>query len=239
MLPQHFYFTGTGWLGYIVYIPIGLAVLVTMYLLLLRKISGTSIRLISLAALSVIVLTWPLWGALALSYEAEKLCNEQGGLHIFKTAKADGYIGGLIQDDSKYGFRYSEGIAGKNKYRWSIVNNQIVKKHITKYKSRYKLMRQEKNIQNNEKITKSSYQIVDYINGEVLGDFVYFRIHPSWFDGFVLSLLPVEYNPWICGKEAPSGQGEYIPWEKKYVYGTSDLIKSTLSPTMAPGGETK
>jgi len=239
MLPQHFYFTGTGWLGYIVYIPIGLAVLVTMYLLLLRKISSISVRMFSLVSIAVFLMTWPLWGALTLSYEAENLCKEQGGLHVYKTAVTDGFVGlANIKTWSKYGFTYIEWGENNKKYRYTIKNNEVNRKEIPDFTGRY-----FSGGGKHEKITNHFARIRDYVkdrqSGEVLGELVIITIDPSWFDRAALNLLPVEYNPWICGNEAPKGKGEYVPWEKKYVYGSSDLIKSTLKPLMAPDGETR
>jgi len=239
MLPEHFYFTGTGWLGYIVYIPIGLALLTGLYLLLLRRITSIALRFISLVVLSVILLTWPLWGALALSYEAESLCNEQGGLHVYKTVEADGFLGGWgIETAAKHGFSYVESGGGKHMNRWTMVDGEPVRESITEFKSHYQVGVGGSEERINLRIRRArSASVKNRLTGEMIGELIIFKIYPSWFDIFILSLSPVEYNPWICGKEAPKQERYNDKLNKKYRYTFSDLIKATLKPKPRYKGE--
>ena len=237
MLPEHFYLTGAGWLGYFIYVPIALFILGLLYWLLLRRIPIIVIRLIILVVLSIPLLIFPLWEALSISYEAEKLCKEQGGLHVYKTVETDGFIGGVIQDASKYGFKYTEGSDGKEKFRWMMVDGHIVKEKIDEYSSNYQLFNESKLI--NKYFRKSRFLVENISTEEVLGELVKFSIYPSRFDLIILNLLPVESNPWICGNEAPEGQGSYSPGIKKYLYGGSDVIKATLKPRNKVEGEEK
>ena len=68
MLPEHFYFTGAGWLGYFFYVPVALFICGLIYWLLLRRISHAIIRWSFTLVLSVALVTLPLWEALAISY---------------------------------------------------------------------------------------------------------------------------------------------------------------------------
>lgn len=60
MLPEHFYFTGAGWLGYFLYVPVALLMTGLIYWFLLRKISQAIIRWSVMVVLSLVLFTWPL-----------------------------------------------------------------------------------------------------------------------------------------------------------------------------------
>ena len=146
---------------------------------------------------------------MAISYKAEKLCKEQGGLHIYKTVETDGFFGGGgIKYWSKYGFSYVEnvGVGGKY-YRQSIRNGEKVEEEIDEFTSRYQVGVGGPEERINLRIRRArSASVKDRQTGEILGELIIFKIYPSWFDIFTLSLLPVEYNPWLCGEEAPENQ---------------------------------
>ena len=232
MLPEHFYFTGAGWLGYFIYVPVALLVTGLIYQLLLRRISLLVIRWPVMIIVSIVLITWPLWGALAISYQAEKLCKEQGGLHVYKRVETDGFIGlAGIKKWSEYGFTYIErGGLNNKKYRYAMKNGEEVREEINEYTSRYQTGSSEgfKKLTNNIKST--SFYVKDRVDNKVLGELVTIGIYPSSFDLFILHLLPVEYNAWQCGNEAPKGKGMYSSAHKKYLYSTSDVIESTLIP---------
>jgi hypothetical protein len=115
MLPEHFYFTGVGWLGYMLYVPVALLITGLVYWLFLRRVRWMILRLGVLLMLSLTLTTLPLWEAAAISFEAEALCANQGGLHVYKTVEAEGFLGGgSIEYGSKYGFSYLE-VGGANK----------------------------------------------------------------------------------------------------------------------------
>ena len=239
MLPEHFYFTGAGWLGYFIYMPIALLVIGLIYRLLLRRISLLVIRCPVMIVTSIVLITWPLWGALAISYQAEKLCKEQGGLHVYKTAETDGFLGGWgIETAAKYGFSYVESGGGKHMNRWKMVDGKPVRESITEYKSRYQVGVGGSEEKINLRIRRArSASVKNRQTGEIIGELIIFKIYPSWFDIFTLSLLPVEYNPWICGKEAPEQERYYDKLNKRYRYTFSDLIKETLKPKQPYNGE--
>ena len=232
MLPEHFYFTGAGWFGYVFYVPLALGLVGLLYAFVVRKIRAKLIRWPVLVILVTALITAPLWQALSISYQAEKLCKEQGGMHVYKIVETEGFIGGLIQDWSKYGFKFTEGTDGKNKYRWSITNYNVNKENIQTYQSHYEVIAKEKLSHINRYIKRTIYQVIDNSNEEILGEFIYLSIYPSEFDAFSLSLLPVENSLWICGIEAPQGKGSYSSEDNKYIYHTSDLIKAVLKPVV-------
>ena len=241
MLPEHFYFTGAGWLGYFIYVPIALLVTGLIYRLLLRRISLLVIRWPIMIITSMALITWPLWGALAISYQAENLCKEQGGLHVYKTVNTYGFLGsGGIKYWSKYGFSYIEMGLGQNKrYKITLKNGEEVREEIPKFISRYQVQTDANVRKIGQKFRRSSSRVIDRETNEVLGELVAFSIYPSRFDLIMLGLLPVEYNPWRCGEEAPAGKGEYSPATKKRLYSILDVVRETLKPEKRSSGDTQ
>ena len=234
MLPEHFYFTGAGWFGYVFYVPFALGLVGLLYAFVLRKIPIRIIRWPVLVILVITLLTAPLWQALSISYQAEKLCKEQGGLHVYRTVEADGFLGGgSIKYWSKYGFKYIEGGCGKYgrlKCRKTMQNSEVNYEEITEWVSQYSLKPGKTGPLQGGSFRINTFQVVDRKDGEVLGDLVYFQISPSLFDKYLLHIISVEFNPWICGNEAPAGEGSYLPGERKYIYGSDDVVKATLKP---------
>jgi len=243
MLPEHFYFTSAGWLGYILYMPFGLLAAWIVYRYALRRIPLSPVRWLITPIVSVSLLTLPLWEALAISHEAERLCKEQGGLHVYKTVETDGFLGSSDANFwGKYGFKYVEhgqyykdGIFTGIKYRYLIEDGKKKKNIVNNFISSYQLQRYSKNNDNNFRTTR--YWISDRINNHIISELIYFSIYPSLFDTFFLRMLPVEFNPWICGNEASEGKGVYNRGKKKYLYSSIDLVKATLKPIKRREGE--
>ena len=233
------YFSDMLPIGYfIIYLPFVLFVIWLVYKLILKRISIASIRLTSTILFSLILLGLPWLDVYRISHEAGSVCKEQGGLHIFKTVEADGFIGGLIEDESKYGFNFTEGSDGKNnKFRWTMVDGKAVKEKISDYKSRYELQIKEKRVRINGYLQRTRYQVDDRISGEVLGELVIINIRSTLLDAFFLSSVGGSVTGWRCGNEAPEGEGGYEPNSKKYLYGPSDLIKAILKPKKQNKGE--
>ena len=233
MFPEHFYFTGAGWLGYFVYIPIALFILGLLYWLLLRRIPKIAIRLILLIILSVPLLTFPLWEALSISYEAEKLCKEQGGLHIYKTVETDGFLGGWgIETATKYGFSYVEsgcGKYGRSKCRLTLKNDKEVREEIDEFTSRYHFS-SEMYVKINDRFYFNQYYVEDRKTKEILGELIIISIPLSYFDLIAHIPFLASPNSWACGGEAPEQERYYDKLNKRYRYTFSDLIKATLKP---------
>ena len=240
MLPEHFYFTGAGWLGYFIYVPVALLMTGLIYWFLLRKISQLIIRWSVMIVLSLALFTWPLWGALAISYKAEKLCKEQGGLHVYKVVETDSLLGpASTKRWVEYGFSYIERSGPNNKkYRFTLKDGKEIGEEIPEYTSRY-ISRGDKLERIDKYFARMRYYVEDQYTQDILGELVTIIIYPSRFDLFVLGLLPVEYNPWHCGDEAPKGEGSYSPGEKKYLYSYADVVKATLKPKISARGEGK
>ena len=117
-------------------------------------------------------------------------------------------------------------------------DGEEVNEEIPEYTSRY-FSRGGKLEQIDKYFSRIRYYVEDKYAQNILGELVTIIIYPSHFDFFVLSLLPVEYNPWHCGDEAPENKGSYSPGEKKYLYSYADVIKATLKPKISDKGKEK
>ncbi len=238
MWPEHFYFSGAGWLGYFFYFPAALLISALTFWIGFRRISKLPVRWGATVVFSLILITLPLWEALLISFQAERLCKERGGLHVYKTVEVDGFLqgGGSIKYWAQFGYSYVEsGSAGKKK-RWTMQDGKATFEVIPEYISRYALKSGETGPMSKGPFRITTIQVADLHTGEVLGDLVYFSVYPSLFDNLILGLISGEFNPWICGNEAPTGKGSYSPGEGIYVYHGSDVIKATLRPTKRIGG---
>lgn len=234
MFPEHFYFTGAGWLGYFLYLPMAILGTVIVYWLVLRRFRTRIVRYSTVLVILLPLVTFPLWDAVAISQRATKLCEQRGGLHVYRTVNADSFLGGGgIEYWSRYGFRFLEiGGSQDKKYRLIMKESKEIREEISDFESQYQVQTDVELPGHDPNIRGSAVRVKDRITGEVLGELVKLTIYPSWFDRFALNLLPVEFNPWICGNEAPDGEGSYSPGKKKYLYGSSDVIKATIKPKL-------
>jgi hypothetical protein len=225
MLPSQFYFSAPGWVGYLIYVPIAIVGVSAIYRLLLRRISNNATRIVSLSAISIVLLTWPLWEAMAISIQGEKLCLSQGGLHIYRTAETDGFLGGWgIETASKHGFEYAEvvGLGGKF-YRQHMKNGVKIEEEINEFTSRYQVQIGADSEDIDRQFRRSTSRVVIRDTGEVLGEFVTITIYPSRFDNIFLGLVGAGSKLWLCGRES------HLNNNKKLGY--DDLILATLVPS--------
>ena len=163
------------------------------------------------------------WDIAATSYKVNKLCREQGGLHVYKTAEVEGFLGGVsIEAWSEYGFSYVEMLgAYGDKYRYTIKDGREHREIIDEFKSQYMLDSDSKQV--DEHVKRVRRTIRDRHNGEVLGDLVFFNVYPGWIDRFYYKLVPIPFSPIQCGVDRQKGKRNSINR-----YYTSDLITSTL-----------
>ena len=185
----------------------------------------------------VVLLVWEVignWDIYRTSREADRLCREEGGLHVYRTVEAEGFgNASSIEYWSRYGFKYVE--SGGTRFWMEDGRVRHERVGVENLKSRYSWSDVEDHVPAGEGIERSSSHVVDKETGEELGRLVWFTIEPGRFDRLVLGLLPVEHNPWICGECVPDELQE--KWGKKYDRG--DLILATLRPHLLQGGKGK
>jgi hypothetical protein len=217
MLPEHFYMTGLGKIAYVaLYLPLVLGLL---WLLLWKLRSVWPLWII----LAIVLLTMPFWDVYLIGRDADRLCREQSGLHVYKTVEADSFRGGGdIVKLSDYGFKYAEsyGLGGK-KYHYTAQGGKWFEQEIDEFKTRYEIAGRGYQVITNS-IASNALRTVDLETGEVLGELVTLNIFPGRFDGFFLKLVSSGPVVWHCGEEPPSGRKDPL--------GFNDLILATLKP---------
>lgn len=213
MLPDHFYMAGIG-VYLILYLP---AVLVFLWSLW-RQIKHLLWPVV--VPLGLVLASLPFWDVYMISLDASRLCKDQGGLHVYKTVETDGFLGGSAERWLKYGFSYIEGGGGKFMSRYTMQEGEIKHQRVEKFISRYSAGTGDNHKVITSKISRLSEAVIDRETQEVLGDLVYFSIHPGWFDSLTLGWAGMIL--WHCGNESPDGRGDGL--------GYGDVVKATLKP---------
>jgi hypothetical protein len=224
MLLEHFYMTGLGKFAYLaIYLPLVLGLL---WVLLWKLRSVWPLWIV----LTLVLLTLPFCDVYLIGRDADRLCREQGGLHVYKTVEAEGFLGSGDESWIKYGFEYVEtGGIGTKKFRISTREGKVITEEVDEYISSYRLAGQDHEVVNKH-ISKSSHQVISRTSGEILGELVYFSIYPGYFDGIFLKLTGSGPALWHCGNEPPPGSDVLR-------LGSSDVVRATLIPTQGKGGE--
>ena len=173
-----------------------------------------------------IVFTLVCGDVVQIGREANKICREQGGLHIYKTVEADGFYGSsAIKYWLAYGFKYVESGKSKNGIsHWTWKDGRKQHRYVPQPTSRYEWTGAEYRTRINTWIYRSASHVIDRQTGKELGRLVWFSVYPGWFERWLLSLF--NEQSWICGEE--------VPQEKQNLYGTKydliDLIEATIKP---------
>lgn len=224
---DHFYMTGAGAFGYvIVYLPLAIFVLWQVYSRLLRRLTQPWLRRALMFVTTATVLTVPFWDVIAIGREAERLCKEQAGLHVYKTVDAEGFLGdSTIEFWSKYGFKYVESGGGNLMSRYTLQNGKARHERVQEFISRYELKKGENHVVFGKHFARSSEVVIDRQSGVVLGDLVYFAIYPGMFDSFFIGVTGTGsgFSPWHCGNEPTKGQ-------EVLRLGGTDVVLATIRP---------
>jgi hypothetical protein len=147
--------------------------------------------------LIVVTLVVVFWDVYQIGQQAISLCNEKAGLHVYKTAEAEGFLGvGGIRGWGEYGFKFTEREDGKDKIRYFYENGKPTYKKVDQFLSWYELLITRKQL--TPKIMIHQYQIVERSNNEVLGEILQFTIDGGWADMAFYGLTGFTYTPWKC-----------------------------------------
>jgi len=165
------------------------------------------------------------WDIIVAGHQVSNMCHEQGGLHVYNTVEADGMAGiAGIKGWDEYGFSYVEYVDSRGYIIRSTMNNgKIIKERVDRMTSQYIRITKRENVGRlieKSFIKRISHSVVDRINGDLLGELIYFTIQQGWADHWV----PGEYTPWQCGnKELRNGHTFYLT--------VSTLIKGVVEPS--------
>lgn len=159
-----------------------------------------------------------------IGQQATKLCKEEGGLHVYKTAEAEGFIGTTyIEGWSKFGFQYVEDQYGGKKYRYVMKNGAKEKIEIDQFIGKYFIGGSRDVI--NKHIVRTSYSLSKLESKEMLGEVVFFSIYPGWIDSRLVGASGFSFTPWFCGDKNARDKN----------LSSTDVIRATLKPVNKKG----
>lgn len=195
----------------------GIALLLALGRIVRGKRPFLSINLFLSAALVVISLIVVFGDVYQIGKQATKLCNEKVGLHVYRTAEAESFLGAAgIKGWADYGFKFTERESNKDKVRYFYENGNPTYKKVDQFLSKYELLITRKNL--TPKIMIHQYQIVDRSNDAILGEISQFTIDGGWADMAFYGITGFTYSPWVCkGKR----MGDSSP---------IDIVKHVLKP---------
>jgi hypothetical protein len=223
MIPEHFYITDLGIMAYgFIYLPMVLAVAV-----LLWRILRLSWKVNTPIVLTL--LTLPFWDVYMIGRDADRLCNSEAGLHVYKTVRAEGFLGGAAERWLKYGFNYIEGGGGKFKSRYTMQDGKVKHHRVDKFMSRYAVGTADNHKVVTKSISKSSKVVMDRDTKEILGDLVVFNIYPGLFDGILMKFVQSSPVVWHCGNEPLAGRKDGL--------GYGDVVMAVIKPKKSEGDE--
>ena len=151
-----------------------------------------------------------------------KLCKMEGGLHVYKTVEAEGFLGSGSSEWIEYGFQFVESNFLGDKFRLTTIAGLSKRTKVESFQSRYEEVGPERTVLTNT-LARTRYYIKDRQTGEVLSERIYFSIYPGWLDKHFFTITGFTYSPWICGNYLfGDNQRKVIPH--------TELIKRTLQP---------
>ena len=191
----------------------------TLYRLLRKRRPAVGWGLYLSALLTMVSFVVAFWDVYQIGQQATKLCKEQGGLHVYKTVEAEGFIGsGGIEYWANYGFKYVEDTyANGKKVRGIIKNGKATKIQVDSFLSEYEYSHKREKL--GERLVRGRYCIVHRQSGDCLGELIVFGIHGGWADMLFYNLTGFSYTPWGCGDKNNGADLTY-----------GDVVKATLKP---------
>ncbi|MSQ68322.1 MAG: hypothetical protein EXR83_09035 [Gammaproteobacteria bacterium] len=154
---------------------------------------------------------------------AQQLCEREGGLHAKTTATAAGFIAPVdFEHWEAKGFRYVEFAVGSEKRRTSRVVGVALTQRVEAFMSDYEVVTRNEVV--TRAILRQRTQLIDHRAATVLGEFVAFRLYPSWIDRALLARFgggPLT---------APRCAGPGITPSSRFPNATELLIDATLQP---------
>jgi hypothetical protein len=170
------------------------------------------------AALVVISFIVVFWDVYQIGSQATKLCNEKAGLHVYRTAEAESFLGAAgIRGWADYGFKFTERESDKDKIRYFYENGKPTYKKVDEFISQYELVMSRIHIFPRIEVIK--VEMKDRRTDEVLGESIEYSIDGGWADMLFYNSTGFSYSPWICSGQFARGQ----------IY-LSDVVKATLKP---------
>lgn len=162
------------------------------------------------------------WDVFLLSREANNYCRKDGGLHVYKTVEASGFVGTTsIEYWSTQGFSFVESRAGSKRFHITLRNGEPHYEEVDRYSAEYGWKGQSHEVIT-PSLSRYRYWTFDLRTNEILGELVYYLVEGGWADRYLVFAA----SPSVCGNEAPA--------ELQAKYGKrlnlNDVISATLTP---------
>lgn len=144
------------------------------------------------------------WDVYQTGQQATAICRERGGIHVYKTAEVEGFLGATdIERYSKLGFSYLESQgAYDDKYRYTMRHGKAIRTDVEEFVSDYEVTTLEYDKKITKRISLNQYYVINRHTGEILGEDVFLFINPCWADSLFYGLTGFSYSPWICQGES-------------------------------------
>lgn len=201
-----------------------------------RRLHGWSyLRRVAVTTLLAVAVWEAAWNAdvLFTSLRMAYLCHTQGGLQVYRTAEADGFMGyGSLERETRRGFEYIERLnfGSEPKYvRETFREGEVVREPVEEAQSRYWYVGHFRK-GHGYAIKRTGERIIDVTDDSVIGELVTWEIYPGLFDRTWLSVLPATWKPWTCSKGAPEGIGTFKPETGEWKYPPFYLLDVVLQP---------
>jgi hypothetical protein len=212
----HYYTAG---IGLILVSPFLLWFAISLLSFLIRWMAGAPVKRRSLVVSfiwTIVMLTVVYLDVFIIGQKAARLCNKYGGMHVYRTAEAESFIGDMIEGWAEYGFKFTERRSDEGKIRYFYENGKPTYKMVDEFLSQYELVMHSYYIAPRIEILK--LEVKDRETHEILGESIEYSIDGGWADMLFYNVTGFSYSPWICS-------GKY----KRQLY-PSDIVKATLKP---------
>ena len=197
------------------------------------------LRRVAVTTLLIVAVWEAVWNAdvLFTSLRMAYRCHAQGGLQVYRTAEAEGFMGyGSVERETQRGFQYIERLnfgSDPNYFRETFRGGKVIREPVAEAMSRYWYVGHFRK-DHGYVIRRSGERIIDLEDDSVMGELVTWEIYPGLFDRLWLSVLPGVRKPWTCSKEAPEGVGTFKPDLGEREYPPFYLLDAVLQPKLRP-----
>lgn len=195
LIPDTFFISGFALLFLLfIYLPIFLWLLVKLW----RNMHmNQAWRTVVTILIVFIALAIPLGDVYVDSLKLERLCEAEGGTHIYKTVEVDGFLSKyLLFDKVIKGYSYIESEHGIKFYKVININGENVRKETKQPTSRY--IFDYERIVLNPTMAKARYFIIDRKTEKALAERINFSYYGGWLDRYIFLSWFGSYRPATC-----------------------------------------
>ena len=158
---------------------------------------------------------------LLIARDAKRLCETEAGLKVYRTVEVEGFAGDPdISLWAKKGFKFVEvrGADGTIS-RFEVAQDSPTKSFVEEFRSQYELV--SKTIPKSKYFEEHRKVIQSIKDGEIVGQYTYFRIYPGWLDAPLAGASGA--TTVVCDGGRPKGA--------EGLTSSADLVEAVLKPS--------